>query len=152
MRQYSLPQQAQPAVQGRVAFAKQMTKEVVLPNSQPSYLPSFLYLKHNLCLDTPHSIRRDFLRQEIFAKLIMYNFASLLAFAAGEPLQSGRYPWRLSFSSTIRIARLCIVLHRQPPDSEIIATIQRHKYPVRTHKNRPRNIRSQRLNHLQNRA
>ena len=113
---------------------------------------SFLYLKHNLCLDTPHSIRRDFLRQEIFVKLIMYNFCSLLTLSAGDPPQTGRYPWRISFSSAIRIARLCIVLHRQPPDLEIIAVIRRHRYPVRTDKNRPRNMRSQRLNHLQNRA
>ena len=113
---------------------------------------SFLYLKHNLCLDTPHSIRRDFLRQEIFVKLIMFNFCSLLASASGEPIQSGRYSWRFSFSSTIRIARLCIVSRCQPPDFEIIAAIQRHKYPIRTNKDRPRNMRSQRLNHLQNRA
>lgn len=113
---------------------------------------SFLYLKHNLCLDTPHAIRRDFLRQEFFVKLILYNFCSLLASAADEPPQTGRYPSRLSFSSAIRIARLCIVLRCQLPDFEIIAAILRHKYPVRTNKNRPRNMRSQRLIHLQNRA
>ena len=113
---------------------------------------SFLFLKHNLCLDTPHSIRRDFLRQEIFVKLLMYNFCSLLASTAGEPAHTKRYSWRISFSSAIRTARLFLISFFVIPDSEIIADILRHKYPVRTDKNRPRKMRSQRLKHLQNRA
>lgn len=113
---------------------------------------SFLFLKHNLCLDTPHSIRRDFLRQEIFLKLIMYNLCALLTFAAGNPPQTDSFAWRLSFSTAIRIVRLCIVLRRLPPNSDIIAAILRYKYPARTDKDRPRKLRSQRLKHLQNRA
>jgi len=113
---------------------------------------SFLFLKHNLCLDTPHSIRRDFLRQEIFLKLIMYNLCALLTFAAGNPPQTDSFVWRLSFSTAIRIVRLCIVLRCLPPNSDIIAAILRYKYPARTDKDRPRKLRSQRLKHLQNRA
>ena len=113
---------------------------------------SFLYLKLNLCLDTPHSIRRDFLRQEIFVKLLMYNFCSLLASTAGEPAHTKRYSWRISFSSAIRTARLFLISFYNIPDSDIIADFLRHKYPVRTDKNRPRKMRSQRLKHLQNRA
>lgn len=113
---------------------------------------SFLFLKHNLCLDTPHSIRRVFLRQEIFVKLLMYNFCSLLASTAGEPADTKRYSWRISFSSAIRTSRLFLISNFDISDSEIISVFLRHKYPVRTDKTRPRKMRSQRLKHLQNRA
>ncbi|MBR3175091.1 MAG: hypothetical protein IKF55_04435 [Oscillospiraceae bacterium] len=82
----------------------------------------------------------------------MYNLCALLTFAAGNPPQSDSFAWRLSFSSAIRIVRLCIVLRRLPPNSDIIAAILRYKYPARTDKDRPRKLRSQRLKHLQNRA
>ena len=113
---------------------------------------SFLFLKHNLCLDTPHSIRRVFLRQEIFVKLLMYNFCSLLASTAGVPADTKRYSWRISFSSAIRTSRLFLISNFDISDSEIISDFLRHKYPVRTDKTRPRKMRSQRLKHLQNRA
>ena len=115
---------------------------------------SFLFLKYGIALDHPHSIKRRFLIQEVFACLILSNFISMIIACADPPKASAKYMYQLNRSNAIRLSRrfLIMALSIPVPDLAVLDMISRSPVPVRKDKDRPRVMRSQRLKSLQNRA
>ena len=116
---------------------------------------SFLFLKYGISLAFPHSVKRRFQIQEIFAKLILYNAISRTVSCVPVPdmNQSGtKYQYRISFSDAIRKCRYFFVDPFPPTDQVFINRLLRDKIPIRSDKDRPRNMRSQRLHSFQNRT
>ena len=113
---------------------------------------SFLFLKYGIALDHPHSIKRRFLIQEVFACLILSNF--MIIACADPPKASAKYKYQINRSNAIRLGRrfLIMALSGPVPDLAILDMISRSPVPVRKDKDRPRVMRSQRLKSLQNRA
>ena len=66
---------------------------------------SFRFLKYNIALTSFHSIRRDFIRQEIYARVIMYNLTLLLTHTVDLPISSGNYPRKVSVSDAVLTCR-----------------------------------------------
>lgn len=117
---------------------------------------SFRSLKYALSLAYLHSANRELIIQEVFAKLIMYNFASLLhayASAAKEALNrcaKTKYRYKVSFDDVVPIARELI---KQPSEDEKIkAILLRHLTAVKMVESSARRIKSQTVKPLNNRA
>ena len=103
-----------------------------------------------------HSANRELIIQEVFAKLIMYNFASLLhayASAAKEALNrcaKTKYRYKLYFDDVVPIARELI---KQPSEDEKTkALLLRHLTAVKMVESSARRIKSQTVKPLNNRA
>ena len=103
---------------------------------------SFRYLKYNIALNSFNSIRRDFIIQEIYAKVIFYNLTRLMARCVTLPIKKTKYERKLSFSDAIGICRKYL-LH---PFKEhtIRDEMTRHVTDIRPERSFPRKTRSQR--------
>ncbi len=112
---------------------------------------SFLFLKYGVALNYFHSIRRDFLCQEIYAKLIIFNFISLLVSCVR--LSSGgntKYTYKVSFSDAISTGRLFLLNNIRSVD--VIPLLEFHKTPERPDRKARRKLDSQKLKTLQHRT
>lgn len=102
---------------------------------------AFRALKFAVGLLSFHSKRAEYISQEVFAALIMYNFAQWIASYATISPKDTRYEYRINFSVAIRICKhffLCRdFLH--PPNVE--ALILANILPVRNGRCFPRKVR-----------
>ena len=90
---------------------------------------SFRDLKHTLALLHLHSKKVEFILQEIFAKLTMYNFCELITQSVVIHQGDRKYAYKVNFSDT---AHVCLQFFRgdiPPPDVE--ALLLRFISPIR---------------------
>lgn len=99
---------------------------------------SFRDLKYTIGLLSLHSKRADFILQEIFARLIMYNFAELITSHVVIRNKSRKYSYKVNFSVAAHICREFLLNKIRPPDAE--ALIARFIVPIRPDRKRPRNL------------
>ena len=114
---------------------------------------SFRSLKYALSLTFLHSVKRELIIQEVYAKLIAYNFSSLLhAYAEEWKHYKSRkgLVYKVSFEDVIPIA-LRFLIVRMSNDT-IKALMTRHLTEIREDSHNPRRVRSQTANPLGNRA
>ena len=113
---------------------------------------SFLFLKYGIALNYFHSIKREFLIQEIYAKLILYNFISLLVACIdlSGSNKDLKYKYTTSFKDAITVGRDYLLGKIKPED--VIPLMESYKKPIRPDRKQPRKLRSQRLRTLQNRS
>ena len=117
---------------------------------------SFRRLKYALSLVYLHSVNRELIIQEVYAKLIMYNFASLLhAFATEEKKKEQgkkkrKYEYKISFEDVLPIARR-FIKHRMTNDI-VKALMLRHQTAIKVKQQTARQVRSQTVKPLNNRA
>lgn len=119
---------------------------------------SFRRLKYALSLVYLHSVKRELILQEVYAKLIMYNFVSVLH-AYGEEKRRNRnkkrkretkYKYKVSFDNIGPIAR--DFFKEYVSDDIIKALLLRDQTPMRKDINNNRKIKSQTVRPLSNRA
>ena len=112
---------------------------------------AFHKLKYKCGLNWFHSIKRKFIIQEIYAKLIMYNFSSLLAQAVDlKKVPSLKHHHTIAFANVAKLARM--FLNTNIAAKLIKTLILMESPPVRTNRIAPRNVRSQRVNPLNTRV
>ena len=111
---------------------------------------SFLFLKYGIALNYFHSVKREFLIQEIYARLILSNFISLVAACAKLPYTGTAYRYKISYSDAIYKCRGFLIGHKAYAD--VLSLLLRDKVPIRPNRSYPRNMRSQRLKTLQHRS
>ena len=99
---------------------------------------SFRNLKYTVGLLHFHSKKVDFIFQEIYARLIMYNFFELIISQTVIQKQQRKYAYMINFSVAAHICRE-FFLKRIPPD-DIEALIARYLTPVRPDRSRPRKM------------
>lgn len=101
---------------------------------------AFRTLKYAVGLLSFHSKRAEYISQEVFAALIMYNFAQWIASYATIRQKDTRYEYRINFSFAVQICKhffLCRdLLH--PPNVE--ALILANTLPVRDGRCFPRKV------------
>lgn len=115
------------------------------------------YLISNLPADifSPEDLR-ELIIQEVYAKLIMYNFASLLhAYATrvkktSEKDKNIKYEYKVSFDDTIPIAKELLIGGLKK--SIIKALLLSHLTAIKRKNSSPRRVRSQTVKPLNNRA
>lgn len=130
------------------------TEEIVkLYNMRWGIETSFRRLKYALSLSFLHSVKRDLIIQEVYAKMIVYNFASLLhQYAELDLMYKSKkgYKYNVSFDDTVPIAKRFLL--KRIANHMIKAQLQRHLTQKHEHVHNPRNVNSQRVRPLGNRA
>ena len=117
---------------------------------------SFRSLKYALSLVYLHSVNRDLIIQEIYAKILLYNITSLLhAYVQNskellERNKNKKHKYKVSFDDTVPVAKSLL---REPvKNSKIKALLLRHLTAVSVIVTSPRHLRSQTVKPLNNRA
>lgn len=97
---------------------------------------SFRDLKYTVGLLHFHAKKTESILQEIFARLIMYNFSQLITSHVIVEKKERKYSYRVNFSQAVLISRN-FLLRRIPP-SNVEALISAHILPIRYGKHNPR--------------
>lgn len=104
---------------------------------------SFRQLKHTIGLVDFHSKKIEAVKQEIWARLIMFNFCSAIGKTVTHKDKTAKYKWMLNFSNLVLICRRILLW-----DYGVLPTlgelISRVVSPIRPGRNNPRNKRRQR--------
>jgi len=99
---------------------------------------SFRELKYTVGLLHFHAKKVENITQEIFARLIMYNFSELITAHVIIQKLNRKYPCKANFSVAVLVCRQFLLGNISPPDVE--ATICRNVSVIRTGRNNPRNL------------
>ena len=97
---------------------------------------SFRDLKYTIGLSYPHSKKTEYILQEVFAKLTMYNFAELITSHVVVKQKNRKYPYRINFAAAVHICRNFFLKNISPPVIE--ALLLQHLLPVRSGVSHPR--------------
>ena len=100
---------------------------------------SFRDLKYTVGLLHFHSKKVEYIFQEIFAGLIMYNFSELITSHVVIKNGNKKYEYKVNFSVAVHICREFLLKEIIPPDIETL--IARYMTPIRPGRSRPREIR-----------
>ena len=103
---------------------------------------SFRDLKYTLALTHFHAKKRPFIQQEIFSRMTLYNFASLLRLHAIFTQPEGRHLYRANAAFAAHIAREFLPVF--VPADKVEALITKFLLPVRPDQQKPRNMRMKR--------
>ena len=97
---------------------------------------SFRDLKYTLALSYVHSKKTEYILQEIFAKLTMYNFAELITSHVVVKQKNRKHSYRINFAAAVHICRNFFLKNISPSDVE--ALLLMHLIPVRQRSANPR--------------
>lgn len=100
---------------------------------------AFRDLKYTLALTHFHARKRSFIMQEIFAKMTLYNFASLLRLHVRFVQPKGKYFYRVNVAFAAHIAREFLLGF--VPAVNVEALIASLLLPIRPDQHKPRNMR-----------
>ena len=99
---------------------------------------SFRELKYTVGLLHFHAKKVEYIYQEVFARLIMYNFTELVTSPVIILKADCKYAYKANFSVAVHVCRQFFLGNVSPPDVE--ALILRHVSPIRPGRNRPRKM------------
>ena len=98
---------------------------------------SFRELKYTVGLLHFHAKKVENITQEIFARLIMYNFTELITSHVVIQKPNRKHPYKANFSVAVQVCRQFLLGNISPPDVE--ATISKNISVTRTGRSNPRN-------------
>ncbi len=99
---------------------------------------SFRELKYTVGLLHFHSKKVEHIYQEVFARLIMYNFTELITSPVIFHKADCKYAYKANFSVAVHVCRQFFLGNVSPPNVE--AVISRNVSPIRPGRSRPRNM------------
>ena len=99
---------------------------------------SFRELKYTIGLLHFHAKKVEHIYQEVFAKLIMYNFTELVTSPVIIQKAHCKYAYKANFSVAVHVCRQFLLGNVSPPDVE--ALIRKHVSPIRPGRSRPRKM------------
>lgn len=99
---------------------------------------SFRKLKYTIGLLHFHAKKVEYIYQEVFARLIMYNFAELITSTVVISKADTKYTYKTNFSVAVHVCRQFFLGNISPPNVE--ALIQRFVSPIRPGRCRPRKM------------
>ena len=99
---------------------------------------SFRSLKYTLGLLFFHSKKVEYILQEIFAKLTMYNFTELITSHVVIKQKGRKLSYKINFSASVHICRKFLLKNIPPP--EIEALISKFLVPIKNNISNPRKI------------
>jgi len=103
---------------------------------------SFRELKHTLALASLHSKKIECITQEVFAKMIMYNFCEIITLHVVIQQKPRKHTYQVNFSIAMSICRhfFRTLEHAHLPNIEVL--IQKFILPVRQNRKYPRKVKS----------
>ena len=99
---------------------------------------SFRKLKYTVGLLHFHTKKVEHIYQEVFARLIMYNFTELITSSVIIQKPNAKYAYKANFTVAVHICRQFLLGNVSPPQVE--AAIRRNISPIRPGRSRPRNL------------
>ena len=99
---------------------------------------SFRELKYTVGLLHFHAKKVEHIYQEVFARLIMYNFTELVTSPVIIQKADCKYAYKANFSVAVHVCRQFFLGNVSPPEVE--ALILRHVSPIRPGRTRPRKM------------
>ncbi len=99
---------------------------------------SFRDLKYTVGLLHFHAKKVENITQEIYARLIMYNFSELITSYVAIQKFKRKHPCKANFSVAVQVCRQFLLGNVSPPDVE--ATIGKNLSVIRTGRSSPRNM------------
>jgi len=99
---------------------------------------SFRSLKYAVGLLHFHAKKVEHIRQEIFARLIMYNFSELITSHVVIQKRSNKYAYKANFSAAVHICRQVFLENVSPPQAETL--IAKTVSPIRPGRSSPRRL------------
>nr|WP_305135703.1 transposase [uncultured Schaedlerella sp.] len=72
---------------------------------------SYRDLKYPLCLKALHSKKYEYVAQEIWARAILYNFCSEIAFNVGIEQNVRKYEYQVNYSEAVKTCRGFLRIH-----------------------------------------
>ena len=99
---------------------------------------SFRELKYTVGLLHFHAKKVENITQEIYARLIMYNFSELITSHVVIQKFERKHPCKANFSVAVQVCRQFLLGNVSPPDVE--ATIGKNLSVIRSGRNNPRNM------------
>ena len=103
---------------------------------------AFRDLKHTVGLEHFHSKRAEFIAQEVFARLILYNLCELVATHAALFHRTAAHVYQLNFSAAVHIIRHALFfLKPDEPPPDVVTLLHKYLLPVRPGRSGPRKVR-----------
>lgn len=102
---------------------------------------SFRDLKYSLGLTSFHSKKINLIRQEIYAKMIMYNFCASIIINIMVKEKSRKYSYQVNFVVAICICRRMFSYLNTKAPPELEALIGRYILPIRKKRKYPRKVK-----------
>ena len=99
---------------------------------------SFRELKYTVGLVHFHAKKAEYIYQEIFASLVMYNFTELITSQVVSHCKSRKYAYSANFSVAIHVCRQFLLGNVSPPS--VVEVILRNLSPVRPGRSSPRKM------------
>ena len=101
---------------------------------------SFRELKYAVGLTSFHSKKREYITQEIWARLILYNFCEIITAHVVINKCTQKHVYQVNYTFAIHICRYFIskMAEKSPPDVE--ALIRKEILPVRPGRHDPRKV------------
>ena len=97
---------------------------------------SFRSLKYTVGLLYFHSKKAEYIRHEIVARLIMYNFSEMITTHVIIHRKDRKYDYKINFAVAVHVCRLFFRGDIAPPDLE--AQLSRNIVPIRPDRKRKR--------------
>jgi hypothetical protein len=102
---------------------------------------SFRELKYTVGLTNFHSKKRERVVQEVFARIIMYNFAEMITSHVVISRTDTKHIYQVNFTVAIHICRHFLRLWNKAPPHDVEALIRKNILPVRPDRAYKRKIR-----------
>jgi hypothetical protein len=103
---------------------------------------SFRELKYAIGLTSFHSKKADYIKQEIFARLTMYNFCEIITTHVIIQQKDRKYSYQVNFTIAISICLHYFKCKNAIPPPNVEALIQKNILPVRNGRKDPRKVRT----------
>lgn len=100
---------------------------------------SFRELKYAIGLTCFHSKKVEYIKQEIYARMILYNYCEIITMHVVITKKDTKHVYQLNFTIAIHICRYFLQNDIDPPSVEIL--IQKNLLPIRAERSNPRKVK-----------
>lgn len=104
---------------------------------------SFRELKYAIGLTSFHAKKVDFIKQEIYARLLLYNYCELVTTHVIHQMKEKDKTKQVNFTIAIYICREYLRQKRHLSSPDVIKLIEKHVLPVRPGRKDPRKVKPQ---------
>ena len=104
---------------------------------------SFRELKYAIGLTGFHARKPDFIKQEIYARLLLYNYCELITTHVIKQMKNNDKTKQVNFTIAIYICREYLRNKRNLSPPDVINLIEKHVLPVRPGRKDPRKVKPQ---------
>lgn len=123
---------------GRSEFSAKDLKEIY--HLRWGIETSFRELKYAIGLTSFHARKVDYIKQEVFARLLLYNYCELITTHVVQQMQDKDKTKQVNFTIAIYICREYLRQRRNLSPPDVIKLIEKHILPVRPGRKDPRKV------------